>query len=140
MPEAEHPAYTTTARDVALCGNRYDTTNIDTACGNNWHVCSITEWNARFPPGVAPGGTLTSGGDDQATRCVGSVWQAYQPVNATVWAGNVCSSPYNPWNNGKYLYDTDGTTILQGSGSCCGWDSTFSVGSSSNMAVYCCRD
>ena len=138
--EAEHPAYTTIARDVALCGGSYTNLNIRSACASGWHVCLVSEWQARFTPGTAPGGTLSTFGASQATRCLGSVWQARRPTDAMVWTGNVCGSAYNPWNSGKYLYGNDNSTLMIGNGSCCSWDSSFTAtAATGGYAVYCCR-
>jgi hypothetical protein len=96
---------------------------------------------SRYPAGVDPDGPISSFGVLQASRCAGGVWQAEQNDNATVWGGSVCGSSYNPFNDGKFLRGDDGTTILRGSGSCCGWDATFTTHSgATNMAVYCCGD
>jgi hypothetical protein len=140
IQQAEHPTYTTIARDVALCGNQYNTGNFDAACATGWSVCTLTQWNDRYPKSVAPGGTLTSWGANQASRWSG-VWNAGAPVNGNTWdCASDCNNGYNPWNSGKYLYNDAKSEILHGSGSCCAWDNTFSAGSSSNMAVYCCRN
>ncbi len=141
IKEAEHPSYTTPEMHVVLCGNTYDPGQIDEACATGWSVCTYTQWNDRYPKGSYPGGTLTSWGELQAPRYSGS-WIAGAPDNGNIWDCDVgsCNNGYNPWNNGKYLYNDSKTQILQGSGSCCSWDSTFSSGSSSSMAVYCCKD
>jgi hypothetical protein len=140
IKQAEHPTYTTIARDVALCGNRYATGDFDSTCAPGWSVCTLSQWNARFPPGVAPGGTLSSWGDPQSARMSG-VWNAGAPSTAELWSCSAnCNDGYNPWNNGKFLYNDAKSQILQGSGGCCDWDTTFSAGNSSNMAVYCCRN
>jgi len=138
--EAEHPGYTNIARDVVLCGNYYTSSNIQTACATNWHVCLESEWQARYPKNTAPLGTLTSYGASQGSRCPGGVWEAGRPNNTNKWGNNVCDSAYNPWNSGKYMYANNGSTIIKGSGSCCNWDNTFSANSSGNMAVYCCQN
>jgi hypothetical protein len=138
--QAEHPGYTTVAMDVALCGNRYTNVNMPSACGPGWHVCRLSEWTARFPPGMPPLGTLTSWGAPQSARCMGGVWEADQPVSAMVWTDAVCDNPYNPWNNGKFLYADDGVTVMQGDGNCCSWDSSFFVTAQPDYyAVYCCN-
>jgi hypothetical protein len=142
IKEAEHPAYTTPALDVVLCGNKYSPSNIKSACAAGFSVCTLAQWNARYPKGAYPGGTKTSWGALQSTRFSSSVWNADAPASGNTYncgAGG-CQTGYNPWNNGKYLFADDKTTVLKGSGGCCGWDTTFSAGSSSNMAVYCCRD
>lgn len=127
-------------RSAALCGARYDTTNIASACSANYHVCRESEWHDLFPEGVDPMGTLTTWGAEQSSRCI-DVWQAYQPVDARVWYEAVCNDPYNPWNNGKYLLSDDGTTILEGDGGCCDWDSAFATPVYTvDFAVYCCKD
>jgi len=53
---------------------------------------------------------------------------------------SACSA-YNPWNGGKYLVENHiSKQVMKGSGSCCGWDTTFSkVGPGSSYAVYCCK-
>lgn len=51
-----------------------------------------------------------------------------------------CTSGYNPWNSGKYLYNDAKNQVLQGSGSCCSWDTTFAAGGSQQEAVYCCKN
>ena len=126
---------------VVLCGNTYDPGQIDEACATGWSVCTYSQWNDRYPKGSYPGGTLASWGELQAPRYSGS-WIAGAPDNGNIWDCNIasCNDGYNPWNNGKYLYNDSKTQILQGSGSCCSWDSTFSSGSSSSMAVYCCKN
>lgn len=149
--EAEHPSYTTPNRDVALCGNEYSPENADTACGSGWHVCLLSEWEARFPAGVYPEGLLSTWGADQTVRCLGDVWHAEAP-NERTWQGDVCfdmadlsNASYNPWNDGKYLYSNDGTSILEGDGGCCDYDNGFNPdshdpGDTEYLAVYCCRD
>jgi hypothetical protein len=147
--DAEHPSYTTTAQDVALCGNYYDESNIASACAVGWHVCKLSEWKARYPAGQAPGGTLTTWGAPQSERCTGTagMWEAGRPTNGDTWDEDVCIDPndasvasYNPWNDGKFLFDDDGSTILQGDGECCDWDSDFAPATiTSGFAVYCCR-
>ncbi|MSP92426.1 MAG: DUF4215 domain-containing protein [Myxococcales bacterium] len=139
IKEAEHPSYTTPAKDVVLCGNKYAPSNMNGACNAGWSVCRLAQWNARYPKGSFPGGKQASFGVDQTARSCG-VWNAGAPVNGETWCCTNCNDGYNPWNSGKYLLADNGTTILKGSGGCCGWDTTFSDGSSSNMAVYCCRD
>jgi hypothetical protein len=140
VPEAEHPAFTTPARDAALCGNGYTSASIATACDAHFHVCRETEWHARYPEGASPAGTLTTWGAAQADRCAGGVWQADQPVSARTWDGNVCGDPYNPWNNGKFIVADDGTTILEGDGSWGDWDASFSATAlTDGLAVYCCK-
>ncbi|MFT4626276.1 MAG: hypothetical protein ACI8PZ_004953 [Myxococcota bacterium] len=141
-PEAEHPAYTTPARDVALCGNNYRADTIDTACGAGWHVCRESEWQARFPSGAPPFGTVSTFDADQTVRCRGGDWIADAPDAARVWDSDVCDSPYNPWNTYKCLLADDGVTLMYGSGSCCSWDTHggFSVYSSGDCATYCCTD
>ena len=141
IKEAEHPSATTVARDVALCGNRYSTSNIDTACAPGWSVCTLSQWDARYPKGSAPGGTLSSFGDPQSSRMNG-VWNAGAPTTGEIWncSPSSCDDGYNPWNSGKFLYNDAKTAILSGSGGCCSWDTSFTSGSSSQMAVYCCRD
>lgn len=168
--QAEHPGYTTIARDVALCGSKYGPGNISTACHTGWHVCRKTEWLAKYPLvrpyKTAPAdadligptlGTLTSWGVAQSARCGGGVWQSLQPTSAEVWTGSVCHVPddvgtnnvgadYLPYNDGKFLLADDGTTVQQGYNAegepdCCSWD--VSVGppvSESDFAVYCCVD
>lgn len=146
--EAEHPSYTTENRDVVLCGNTYDSTNIETACGTGWQVCLLSEWEDRYPAGVYPGGLLSTWGADQAVRCLGSVWEANRPEADDVWTGDVCYDPndlsnasYNPWNDGKFLLADDGMSILQGDGSWGEWDTSFSAtADTDDFAVYCCRE
>jgi hypothetical protein len=142
--QAEHPSYTTIAQDVALCGNNYDTADIASACGTGWHVCLLSEWNARYTPGVAPGGTLTSWGALQTERCAGGVWMAGAPLmcGQYIWSDTVCgNSSYNPWNSVKVLLANDGATILAGDGGHGSWDTTFGPASSTDrFAVYCCKD
>ncbi len=138
--EAEHPAFTNPAQTIALCGAHYAASDMATACAAGWHVCLLGEWNAGFPAGADPNGALTSWGSPQSARC-SNVWEAIQPTNSNVWSGDVCHSPYNPWNNGKFLFDSDGATILEGSGMCCSWDSTFAPASwPDGYAVYCCAN
>lgn len=81
IKEAENPCYTTIARDVVLCGNTYTSGNIQTACNVGWSVCTLTQWNAKYPKGVAPGGTLASFGTPQAQR-MNNVWIAMAPTGA----------------------------------------------------------
>lgn len=143
--EAEHPSYTTPARDAALCGNTYTSANIDEACVPEYHVCREAEWHQRYPEGAAPGGTLTTWGASQAARCGGGVWEADRPLTADTWNGSVCpgsgNESYNPWNNGKFILSNDGLTILEGDGSWGDWDTSFSpTAETSGFAVYCCRD
>lgn len=147
--EAEHPSYTTPNRDVVLCGGRYQPSDMDTACGAGWHVCLLAEWTARFPSGVYPNGTLSTWGGDQTIRCLGGVWQANEPEGNAIYGSDVCYDPmnlsnasYNPWNDGKFLYDDDGSTVLVGDGNCCNYDTSFSASGAvlDVMAVYCCRD
>jgi hypothetical protein len=148
--QAEHPAYTTAARDVALCGARYDAGNIQAACAAGWQVCTQSTWNERvLPEGFDPNddpapaiaGSVTSWGSPQAHRCVASFWEANRPSDAAVWNGDVCDSPYNPWNDYKALLADDGETILFGNGGCCDWDSNFSEPTATGdvFAVYCCK-
>ena len=136
IKQAEHPNYTTRAQDVALCGNAYAASNIDSACGPGWAVCTLSQWQERFPAGSAPGGTLTSWGGSQSSRMSGT-WVADAPASSMTW--NSPNGAYNPWNGGKYLKDAFGN-ILKGSGSCCKWDTSFSLSTSdeSGLAVYCC--
>jgi hypothetical protein len=168
--QAEHPGYTTIARDVALCGGEYVPGDMATACAAGWHVCGKTEWLARYPVNrpykttpadpdlIGPTlGTLTSWGAPQSARCAGGVWQAERPANADTWEGSVCHVPddtpsnnigadYLPFNDGKYLFADDGTTVLQGynaagEADCCSWDVTFGEPVSlTSFAVYCCLD
>lgn len=168
--QAEHPGYTTIARDVALCGSRYVPGDMATACAAGWHVCRKTEWLARYPRvrpyKAAPSdpdligptlGTLTSWGAPQSARCGGGVWEDSRPETATPYAGSVCHVPddvpdntigadYLPYNDGKFLYDDDGTTVLQGYNAegvadCCSWDVDVGVPVSTiRFAVYCCLD
>lgn len=167
--QAEHPSYTTIARDVALCGSRYDPKTIDTACHTGWHVCLESEWLARYPmrpyrkspkdpdligPTLGP---LTSWGAPQDKRCGGGVWEASQPESDEAWHDTVCHDPdasdgsytggsYLPFNNGKFLFADDGTTILQGldaygKETCCDWDVSFGPAvTKDGFAVYCCVD
>ncbi len=160
--QAEHPAYTSIARDVALCGGRYTAANIATACNTGWHVCLESEWLARYPtnrsndlpaPETAHSiGQYTSWGEPQFFRCA-DVWLASAPDNVVdAWSSSVCyggdgyTGSYNPYNNGKYLFGDDGTTILHGlndqaSQDCCEWDVTFAPTTDvDSFAVYCCRD
>ncbi len=141
IKEAEHPSYTTPARDVVLCGNKYTAGNIASACAAGWGVCTLTQWNTRYPKGQYPNGTLSSWGAQQSARYC-NFWNAGAPSDGQKWCCNVasCNNGYNPWNSGKYLYNDAKNQVLKGSGSCCSWDSTFSSNSSGNMAVYCCRD
>ncbi len=141
-PEAEHPAYTTVDLDVALCGNNYQPDTAESACGSGWHVCLESEWNARFPSGAPPYGTVSTFGADQTSRCLGGVWVADAPNSGSIWGGAVCDDAYNPWNSHKCLYADDGVTLQTGSGSCCSWDSAggWSVYDSGDCAVYCCTD
>lgn len=155
--QAEHPQYTTIARDVALCGGNYTPDTMDEACHTGWHVCTEGEWLARYPIRIPDEtsdvigptiGTLTSWGAPQSARCGGDVWQADVPDDTRTWNDTVCHDPedpsvasYNPWNDGKFLYADDGTTILQGNGQCCDWDTAFeATDETSGFAVYCCRD
>lgn len=170
IPEAEHPGYTTIDRSVVLCGSKYDETNIETACHAGWHVCGETEWLAVYPTDrpykTAPTdpdligptiGTLTSWGASQSDRCDGGVWQEGQPLSATPYDDAVChyaddeptnsdGADYLPYNDGKFLFADDGTTILQGRNAegeadCCSWDVTFGpTEATTDFAVYCCRD
>lgn len=164
--EAEHPGYTNIARDVVLCGSKYTPTDIANACSTNWHVCRKTEWLGRYPtnrsygmvpdPTPATLGLYTSWGEAQAFRC-NKVWIANAPVETTAYAGPVCYYPgdvgtnndgadYLPNNNGKFLFDDDGTTILHGLNGngdqdCCSWDVSFEATSlTDGFAVYCCRN
>jgi hypothetical protein len=143
--EAEHPTYTTVDQRVALCGNTYDSSNMATACAPGWQVCTESQWTARFPRGVAPGGTLSTFGVPQADRLV-STWYAgapaYTPESSWLWTcGPECDDGYNPWNNGKYLMNDSRTGIMKGNGSCCNWDAGFAPTSeTSNFAVYCCAN
>ena len=142
VAEAEHPAYTTPAGDVVLCGNTYTTANLESACDSHFHVCGESEWHDRYPAGVGPGGTQTSWGAPQADRCT-DVWQADQPVSNETWtfdSVDECASAYNPWNSYKALLSDDGTTVLVGDGACCDWDSSFETTSATDdLAVYCCE-
>jgi hypothetical protein len=149
--QAEHPGYTTIARDVALCGARYDATNLATACHVGWHVCRESEWTARYPirtykadpsdpDTIGPTiGTLTSWGAPQSERCGGGVWLANAPEDDKTWDESVCydedagpgeSADYLPWDDVKVILGDDGTTILQGVDQwdqvdCCNWDVRF---------------
>jgi hypothetical protein len=164
--EAEHPGYTTIARDVALCGGRYTAANMATACNTGWHVCKKTEWMGKYPrnrtygetpdPTPATIGQYTSWGALQLHRCGGHVWQASAPVTADTWDDPVCYYPgdvpengdgadYNPYNTGKYMYADDGTTVLHGvdadgkrnTGS---WDvDAAETEIEIEYAVYCCQ-
>jgi hypothetical protein len=143
--DAEHPNYTTIAQDVALCGAHYTPTTIHDACTPDFHVCRLAEWTARFPANAAPNGPLSTWGASQATRCLGTGdWEADRPQDGQTWNENICAAsdgPYNPWNDGKFLFADDGTTILEGSGNCCDWDETFApTEATSGFAVYCCRN
>jgi len=140
--EAENPCFTTVARDVALCGNTYNTGNVASACATGWGVCTLSQWNARYPKGQKPGGTLSSWGATQANR-MSNTWVAGAPSNGNTWnmSTSGCDSGYNPWNSGKYLYNDAKSAILTGNGGCCSWDSSFSSTSqTSGLAVYCCRN
>ena len=113
---------------------------MDAACAPGWHVCRESEWRARFTPGAFPGGLVSSWGADQTVRCLGSVWEAGRNANANVWTGDVCASPYSPWNDGNVLYADDGVTLLEGSGWWREWDATFTTSSlTTYLAVYCCK-
>lgn len=152
---AEHPSFTTAARDLALCGGTYEEENMAEACNVGWHVCSLSEWRARvLPEGFDPevdqapaiDGPLTSWGAPQARRCTRDFWEADRPLTDRVWDDNppVCNDAYNPWNNGKYLYADGSTTVLEGNGDCCNWDSDFTPfmpdpSYDDAMAVYCCK-
>jgi len=143
--EAEHPGFTPPTRDAALCGNGYDSSNIAAACVAEYHVCRESEWHRIYPEGSAPGGTLTTWGASQASRCVGGVWEADRPVDARTWDDSVCpgsgNESYNPWNNGKFILSDDGLTVLEGDGSWGDWDISFSPTSeTAGYAVYCCRN
>jgi hypothetical protein len=166
--EAEHPGYTTIARDVALCGGRYTPTTIGDACNTGWHVCKKTEWLAHYPtnrpygetpdPIGATIGQLSSWGQPQLLRCGGNVWMGNVPDNTDRVPGPVCYYPgdewdnavgadYHPWNAGKFLFDDDGTTILVGvnaegvQGDCCSWDVSWAPTTrTTGFAVYCCQD
>lgn len=170
VPEAEHPGYTNIAGDVVLCGSRYTPATIASACAASFHVCEKTEWFARYPIDrpykTAPAdpdligptlGTLSSWGVAQSTRCAGGVWQDSQPDAASPYPGSVChygddlptnadGADYLPTNNGKFLLDDDGTTVLQGKNAagaldCCSWDVSFEPSLATNgLAVYCCAD
>ncbi len=166
--QAEHPGYTNIARDVVLCGSLYTPANITTACATGWHVCLEEEWLARYPtdrpygvtdpdPTLATLGQYTSWGTSQAFRCYGEVWISNAPDEITPYDGSVCYYPgdeagngdgadYLPQNNGKFLFDDDGTTIMEGLNymdeqDCCSWDVTWAATLyDSNFAVYCCRN
>jgi hypothetical protein len=169
IPEAEHPSYTTIARDVALCGGSYPVDNLASACNVGWSVCTVSEWTARYPirtyrdDPTAPDligptiGLVTSWGTDQTARCPGGVWQADQPTDPRVWTGSVCHDPdaalgsylggsYNPWNNRKAMLGDDGVTPHAGVNavgeiSCCDWDvGAVPATDESDAAVYCCRE
>lgn len=167
IQQAEHPGYTTIARDVALCGNKYTPDTIRRACAADWHVCSVSEWTARYPirtykttpadpdligPTLGP---LTTWGAAQDARCSANVWEASQPEEATPYVGSVChladdtpealgGADYNPYNNGKFLLADDGATILQGLAAngqpnWGSWDVTFAATTEiDGFAVYCC--
>jgi len=168
--QAEHPGYTTIGRDVALCGGKYVPGDMATACRTGWHVCRKTEWLAKYPlvrpyrtmPSdpdlIGPTlGALTSWGVAQSGRCGGGVWEASRPSSADTWGGSVCHDPddvgtdadgadYLPYNDGKFLFDDDGTTVLQGynamgEADCCSWDVSLGAPVSvEGYAVYCCVD
>ncbi|MBL8786659.1 MAG: hypothetical protein JNJ59_17270 [Deltaproteobacteria bacterium] len=148
-PESEHPNYTTPSRNVALCGATYDSTNIEEACAAGWHVCTLPEWQARYPAGQYPGGTVSTSGADQLVRCQADQWEANRPYDNALWEESVCvddvgveDAAYLPWNNTKNLFAADGATILTGSGNCCSWDVTFTPTppTEEGFAVYCCID
>jgi hypothetical protein len=154
--ESEHPNYTTAALDAALCGATYDHTNIATACNPGWHVCKLSEWQARYPAGVYPNSPISTWGADQTIRCKAYEWEARRPENGEKWDSTVCpadvgaatmdnGAAYLPWNNTKNLFANDGTTILWGNdGDCCNWDSVFTAPpenqGTEGYAVYCCKD
>lgn len=166
--ESEHPGYTNIARDVVLCGSRYTAANIAQACATGWHVCKKTEWTARYPTnrpyGMDPDpigatiGQYTSWGAPQFLRCGGNVWIPNAPEDTTMpYDGTVCyydgdepgnadGADYLPQNNGKFLFDDDGTTVLQGRNAqgnpdCCSWDVMFDAQDAvDGFAVYCCKD
>jgi len=141
---AEHPGYTTQKRDGALCGNKYTTSSIQYACAANWKVCTVDEWNARYPKGSSPGGTLTSWGSQQSSRLTDGQWMAGAGASTAYWScggsmgtSNCITTGYSPWSHGHYLYSNDGNTIMKGSRGN-SWDSTFSPSNSEYMAIYCC--
>jgi len=165
--QAEHPGYTNIARDVVLCGSKYDPTNIETACNDGWHVCLESEWLDRYPtarpynmdpdPTVATLGQFTSWGDPQLFRCGGNVWVNNAPTEIDAYDESVCYYPgddgdngdgadYLPNNDGKFLFDDNGATVLQGRNAngdadCCSWDVTWgALEAEDGFAVYCCRD
>jgi hypothetical protein len=170
VAEAEHPSYTTIARDVALCGGGYSATDLASACNTGWHVCTVSQWTDRYPirayrtdPAdpdlIGPTiGLVSSWGADQTVRCLGNVWQADQPTDDRTWEESVCHNPdatlgnydggsYNPWNNNKVMLGDDGVTPYaginaEGEINCCDWDVGAAVVPTEDVAsaVYCCRD
>ena len=98
IKQAEHPSYTTQTQDVVLCGNNYSPDNVDQACGTAWEVCTLSMWNARYPKGSAPGGSLSSWGEAQTSRMSG-VWNARAPTNSDTYDLNEqeAAAGYNPW-------------------------------------------
>lgn len=170
VQEAEHPGYTNLAGNVALCGSKYTSTNLDEACHTGWHVCTESEWLARYPTArpyktdpsapdlIGPTlGPVTSWGVLQSERCAGGVWIANAPEETEAYDLTVCHEPddvgtnssgadYLPKNDGKFLYADDGTTILQGVNAegtpdCCSWDVRFeTTEATEGFAVYCCAD
>ncbi len=164
--EAEHPGYTNIARNVALCGSQYTPADINTACNTGWHVCRKSEWLERYPidrpypmddETADTLGQYTSWGEPQVYRCGGSVWVCNAPSDMLVCEDQLCYYPgdlsnnadgpdYLPQNDGKFLVDDDGTTVLhglnaEGQQDCCSWDVDWAVTSlTDSFAVYCCRD
>jgi len=141
FPKAEHPHYTNKARNAVLCGNKYTKANMYQACSSSrgWKVCTHKEWQERYKgyEGKCPaGGTFSGGGKFTSGR-----WEAGRPTNTQTYPMQSGCSAYNPWNSGKYLVENHiSKQVMKGSGSCCGWDTTFSkVGPGSGYAVYCCK-
>lgn len=166
--EAEHPSYTTLARDVVLCGGTYAPDAFASACNTGWHVCTVAEWTARYPVRpyraessdpdlIGPTiGLVSSWGADQSARCQGGVWQADQPNEDRTWEDDVCHDPdavlggytggsYNPWNQVKGMWGDDGVTPYAGINAdgeinCCDWDvGAVPLEGDLDAAVYCCR-
>ncbi|HBU47213.1 MAG TPA: hypothetical protein DEB46_02770, partial [Myxococcales bacterium] len=158
--EAEHPAFTPASRDAALCGGEYRRETVDQACAEGWSVCTLAEWEARYPRGQNPGGTQATWGEAVDQRCSGRWLYAWPDNQRGANNQNFCGNPCFPMSHangdptstaGKFLYNNNRQTLMIGDQNWCGWDNGFyAEGSQDNfgrrrdftnsrMAVFCCR-